>query len=45
MEREEPNKDKCGCNIIVKPEKLILKANEITTVKIEEIKENIRLKI
>jgi len=46
MEREEPNDEKeYRCKSIVKPKNYILKAKIIMGIEIDEIKENIRLKI
>ena len=46
MEEQESNdQNKYRCKIVVKQEELHFKSQKVTTVEIDEIKENIRLKI
>jgi hypothetical protein len=40
--REKSNDDKCRCKIIVKPENPHFENKKITTVEIDDIKENVR---
>jgi hypothetical protein len=46
MEKEEPiDENEYGCKVLLNQKNCILKAKTITAVKIDEMKENIRLKI